>query len=364
MNGSDPAYRAYRAGTGEYRFDNSFPKQANSTTTGTTGDTSMRREARMEVAPAGHHGRIAQFQQEGQNSPLAVPRARRGSSSVRRGIALLAAATCLVAGCSYKLDPNLSRPTPPVATIPASTTTLPPTVPLDPDPRRAILNGREKVLEAGTVQMRISAAVVGGEPEQIAGKGGFDLPKRAGTLTLTLPNDEGTMAVVNVGDIYYVKSPRLTHFAAGKPWVGANVASLPIQQRQLLLANARLPATSDPASELRLLDGLTGAAEDLGSDVIRGLGPVRGYRMTTDLLKLAPELQPDRRRRFQQLDMTSMTMDLWLDGFGYLRRLRYQLEKDRLRSAPAVAVTADFSGFGTPVKITIPPASKVQLFGA
>jgi hypothetical protein len=283
---------------------------------------------------------------------------------VRRGIGLLAAATCLlVAGCSYKLDPDLSRPTPPVATIPASTTTLPPTVPFDPEPRRAVLAGRDKVVKAGTVQMRISAAVVGGEPEQIAGKGSFDLPKHAGTQALTLPNDEGGMAVVHVGDIYYVKSPRLTHFAAGRPWVGANVANLPVEQRQLLLANARLPAVSDPAAELLLLNGLTGEAEDLGSNVIGGLGPVRGYRMTTDLVKLGRELAPDRRLRFQQLNMTSMTMDLWLDGFGYLRRIRYQLEKDRLRSAPAVAITADFSGFGTPVKITIPPASKVHLFG-
>jgi hypothetical protein len=281
---------------------------------------------------------------------------------VRRGIGLLATVTCLlVAGCSYKLDPNLSRPTPPVATIPATTTTLPPTVPFDPNPRRAILAARDKVVKAGTVQMRISAAVVGGEPEQLAGKGGFDIAKRAGSLNLTLPNDEGTMAVVNVGDIYYVKSPRLAHFAAGKPWVGANVASLEIPQRQLLLANARLPAVSDPAAELTLLKGLGEGAEDLGSNVVGGLGPVRGYRMITDLRKLARDLQPDRRLRFEQLNMSSMTIDLWLDGFGYLRRMRYQLEKDRLRSAPAVAVTADFSGFGTPVKITIPPASKVQV---
>jgi hypothetical protein len=111
------------------------------------------------------------------------------------------------------------------------------------------------------------------------------------------------------------------------------------------------------------LDGLTGAVEDLGPDVLRGLGPVRGYRVTTDLLKLAGELQPERRRRFQQLEMTSMTIDLWLDRSGWLRRMRYQLEKDRLRSAPAVAVTADFSGFGAPVRITIPPASKVRPLG-
>jgi hypothetical protein len=280
---------------------------------------------------------------------------------VRPGIGLLAVTCLLVAGCSYKLDPNLSRPTPPVATIPATTTTLPPTVPYDPDPRRAILAARDKIVKGGTVQMRISAAVVGGEPEQLAGKGGFDLAKRAGSLTLTLPNDEGTMAVVNVGEIYYVKSPRLTHFAAGKPWVGANVANLRLAERQLLLANARLPAVSDPAAELTLLKGLTGQAEDLGSSVIGGLGPVRGYRMTVDLRKLSRDLHPDRRLRFQQLDMTSMTMDMWLDGFGFLRRMRYQLEKDRLRSAPAVAITADFSGFGAPVKITIPPASKVQV---
>jgi hypothetical protein len=283
---------------------------------------------------------------------------------VRRGIGLLATVACLlVAGCDYKLDPNLSRPTPPVATIPASTTTLPPTVPFDPEPLRAVLAGRDKVIKAGTLQMRITAAVVGGEPEQLAGKGSFDLPKKAGTLNLTLPNDQGSMAVVHVGDVYYVKSPLLAHFAGGKPWVGANVANLPVGQRQLLLANARLPAASDPAAELLLLNGLTGQAEDLGSSVIGGLGPVRGYRMTTDLLKVSRELAPERRLRFRQLNMTSMTMDMWLDGFGYLRRIRYQLEKDRLRSAPAVGVTADFTGFGTPAKITIPPASKVHLFG-
>jgi hypothetical protein len=245
-------------------------------------------------------------------------------------------------------------------TIPAPTTTLPPPVPSAKDPRRAILAGSEKLVKAGTVQMQINAEVVGGDPAAIAGKGGFDLGRRAGQLSLTLPNDQGTLAVVNVGNTYYVRSPQLARLAKGKPWIGINTASLSAGERSRLLGTARLPADTDPVAEMGILRGLTGQPEDLGPTILPELGPVRGYRFVADLRKVTRNLVPDQRRRFQQLGITSLPVDVWLDGFGFLRRIRYVLEQERLVSGPGVSVTADFSGFGKPVKITVPPAAKVQ----
>jgi hypothetical protein len=280
---------------------------------------------------------------------------------VRRSIGLLAAAACLLAGCNYDLDPELKNKTPPVVTIPAPTTTLPPPVQAAKDPRRAILVGGDKIVKAGTVQMRITAEVVGGEPAAIAGKGAFDLGRHAGQLTLTLPNDQGSLAVVNVGNTYYVKSPvpQLARLAKGRPWIGVNTATLTAGERSRLLGTARLPADTDPVAEMGILRGLTGQAEDLGPTILPELGPVRGYRMLADLRKATRSLQPDMRKRFQQLGITTLPVDLWLDGFGFLRRIRYTLEQQRLVSGPGVSVTADFSDFGKPVKITVPPAAKV-----
>jgi hypothetical protein len=72
------------------------------------------------------------------------------------------------------------------------------------------------------------------------------------------------------------------------------------------------------------------------------------------------DLQPDMRRRFQRLGVTALPVDVWLDGSGFPRRIRYTLEEKRLVSGPGVGVTADFSGFGQPVRIVVPPAGKVH----
>jgi hypothetical protein len=279
---------------------------------------------------------------------------------LRRSTGLLAVACLLAAGCSYDLDPRLKNPTPPVVTIPAPTTTLPPAVPSAEDPRRAILAGGDKVVRAGTVKMRINAEVVGGDPAAIAGKGEFDIARHAGQLALTLPNDQGSLAVVNVGNTYYVRSPQVSRLARGRQWVGIDTAKLSAGERSKLLGTSRLPADTDPVAELGILRGLSGEPEDLGPTILPELGPVHGYRMVADLRKATRNLQPDMRKRFQQLGITALPVDVWLDGSGFLRRIRYTLEQKRLVSGPGVSVTADFSGFGQPVKIVVPPAAKVH----
>ena len=282
---------------------------------------------------------------------------------MRRSLGLLAAACLLAAGCSYDLDPRLKNPTPPVVTIPAPTTTLPPAVPSAEDPGRAILAAADKLVHARTVQMRIDAEVVGGDPAEIAGKGEFDLARHAGQLALTLPNDQGSLAVVNVGTISYARSPQVARLAKGKSWIGIDTANLGAGERSKLLGTSRLPAATDPVAEMGIVRGLTGEPEDLGPTILPELGSVRGYRVVADLRKVIRDLQPDMRRRFQQLGIIALPVDVWLDGSGRLRRIRYTLEEKRLVSGPGVGVTADFSGFGQPVKIVVPPAAKVHFLG-
>jgi hypothetical protein len=201
--------------------------------------------------------------------------------------------------------------------------------------------------------------VVGGDPTAIVGKGAFDLRRNLGQLRLTLPSERGSLDVVNVGNTYYVKGKQVSRLTQGRPWLGIDVASLPADQRQRLLGTSRLPAATDPKTEMVLLGGLTGEVVDLGPSTPDELGPVRGYRITADLRKLAPKLQPDQRQRFQKLGITQLPVEVFLDGFGYLRRIRYTLEPPRLVSGPGVGVTADFSGFGIPVRVTPPPTAKV-----
>jgi hypothetical protein len=273
---------------------------------------------------------------------------------LRRSLGLLAAACLLAAGCSYDLDPRLKNPTPPVVTIPAPTTTLPPAVPSAADPSRAILAAADRILHARTVQMRIIAEVVGGDPAEIAGRGEFDIARHAGQLALTLPNDQGSLAVVNVGATYYARSPQVARLAKGKPWVGINTANLGAGERSRLLGTSRLPADTDPVAEMWIVRGLVGEPEDLGPTILPELG------MVADLRKVAGALPPDMRMRFQRLGITALPVDVWLDSSGRLRRIRYTLEEKRLVSGPGVGVTADFSGFGQPVKIVVPPAAKVH----
>src|SRR4029450_9251437 len=132
--------------------------------------------------------------------------------------------------------------------------------------------------------------------------------------------------------------------------MGIDTANLGAGERSKLLGTSRLPAATDPVAEMGIVRGLTGEPEDLGPTILPELGSVRGYRVAPDPRKVIRDPQPDMRRRFQRLVATALPVDVWLDGSGFLRRIRYTLEEKRLVSGPGVGVTADFSGFGQPVR--------------
>jgi hypothetical protein len=92
--------------------------------------------------------------------------------------------------------------------------------------------------------------------------------------------------------------------------------------------------------------------------------PTSHYLVTVDLEQAAradPQLAATLKTLEAQTGERLMVMDAWVDGQGYLRRIRqdYRYLDPTTRLWLSTAMTIDYVGFGAPVTISAPPAREV-----
>ncbi len=145
----------------------------------------------------------------------------------------------------------------------------------------------------------------------------------------------------------------------GKRWIRMDLAR---QGKKLGIDTTTLLGGLDWSSESALLE-YAHTTRRLGVEKVLGERMVR-YRTRIDLERAARD-DPKRAEALRMLIALSgaktMTMDVWVDSAGYLRRLlqtvayRDASSGQRLRAA----TTVSYLSFGRPVSIKAPPAGEV-----
>lgn len=232
-------------------------------------------------------------------------------------------------------------------------------------PRDRIAAAPQHLEDAGTARFTMSLRVEGadGDSSELTGEGAGDFAAERVSMTMILPESEGggqAEAVID-GTVLYLRVPFLDRFLPeGVNWLRVDLETageeLGVDVSQLLQAGQ-----SDPTLTLQTLRGVSDDVETAGEEELHGV-TVTHYRATVTkeraLEDVPDDVRDDVRGVFDQLGLPdSYPLEVWIDGDGFARRLRFSVEQQAGPGGQDATqtVTAEFFDFGAPVDIPLPP---------
>jgi hypothetical protein len=225
-----------------------------------------------------------------------------------------------------------------------------------------------KTREAGSARFALTTRIEGGPAAgTITGEGTF--AGRRGRMTLDLSDLgaggaflQGRLEVVFDGLVFYLRFPPAVAavLPGNKPWLRVDLAQLGRQEgfdfEQLLQVNQ-----GDPSQTLEYLRGASDDFREVGAETVRGVATTH-YRGTVDLEKVAAQAPAGAaetyRRAIEASGRSTLPMDVWIDGEGLLRRMRFEQPIPGEEGASATT-TIELYDFGTEVDAEPPPAGDV-----
>jgi hypothetical protein len=179
-----------------------------------------------------------------------------------------------------------------------------------------------------------------------------DLAALAGLGESKIDLGAGPVDVLTKGSVAYVKMNGLADLLGGKAkWIKIDASKMPGTASGAAGAPSGTP---DAAALLDLLKQQADTFTEVGQEQVRGVDATR-YTAVVDLARLAADHaseldDPAFGAQLGQLDATTVTVDLWVDGGGLVRKVVLQ--------APSVegtaTVTLELYDFGKPVDVAIP----------
>jgi len=214
-----------------------------------------------------------------------------------------------------------------------------------------------------------------GKSLSLSGKGSYDAPHRLVGMTMRLENapagshlDEPTDVVIDSskGFVEYLRTPLLAgHLPAGASWVKIDVGKL-VKKQGVDIAALQQARSADPSKMLELLRQSSHSVL-IGTEEVGGVTTTH-YLATVDLERLAAA-QPDAaaranlRRTIELSGKTSYPVEVWVDGDGYLRRMRTS-EVEPVSGGngfTSVTATEELSDFGLTPEVAVPTTGVVDI---
>lgn len=236
---------------------------------------------------------------------------------------------------------------------------------LKPPAQSAVAAAGAKTQSKQSARASFKATFTGGQLSgTMTGDGAF--AKRKGHLTLDMSGlsggtfGNGKAELIFDGLVYYMKLPpgMVPTILGGKQWFKIDLAKLG-NQTGLNLEQLSQLNQSDPS---QALDFLRGAAKDfqrVGTEQVRGTQTTH-YKGDVDLAKVALDAPADvklvYRQLLQQSAQKTVPMDVWVDGDGLVRRVRFT---QKLAGGASMSMDEDLYDFGTQVETKPPPADEV-----
>lgn len=200
------------------------------------------------------------------------------------------------------------------------------------------------------------------------GSGAIDWGAHQAQLTenTSVPGAAAPASVTEVidGTDLYVQLPPAARSALGnKPWFKVSLAQFEGQQG----------GSQDPSQILSVLNAKSSSVTKIGTEQVGGVSTTH-YRAQVDPTKAAPNAGPAARKLLAQLPALTgsptLPIDVWIDGTGKARQLRYSLTLNKPpAAAPPTAsqafpetttITLGLSDYGTPVQVNVPPPDQVS----
>ena len=226
-----------------------------------------------------------------------------------------------------------------------------PVLPKPPEPRPAM---------PSTPQLKVKA-----EQFSFSGTGQSDTTN--GRLQMTMDfsglpaqlSQHGSTAEFVLADkVMYLKLPFLSGMLpGGKQWMKVDLSAAARQAGTSLGSFGQL----DPQQWLQQLLA-SSDTQKLGTDTVQG-EQMTHYRTTIDPSKLTANVPAAQRaavrKAMKQIGMSTIPVDVWVDGKGLLRQESLSLSLGQGLQNATMKMTFDLHDFGEPVSVEVPPADQV-----
>ena len=242
-----------------------------------------------------------------------------------------------------------------------------------PNPSSAeavVINSVHSALADRTAHMDMSVTVdSGGQHTTGSGSGVLDFTQNAMQLHLDVAAAGQQVGIdeVLVGQTLYMGGDAfgslLNQQFPGKSWLSLDLGSI---QKALGSNASSLSNSTNPAAMLRLLEQRGNTVVALGPSTVNGTA-VQGYAVTFDPAKMRAELQSPSlpswiRDATSQVDFAHVTMKVYVDGGGLLRRWTQSMRVTTAVSTLDTTDTMDFSDYGAALQVSAPPPDQVLPF--
>jgi hypothetical protein len=201
----------------------------------------------------------------------------------------------------------------------------------------------------------MTMSMSGGTGFQASGSGEADFSSQSARIDMSfaLLSQKANLTVVAVAGVVYEKVAGLPGMSMilqpGKSWIEIPIGSS-------LAKSSELTSTGNPASFLLALTRKGLKVTSTGSSRVDGV-EATGYdvKFPQELSALGPGV--GSLPSSVQQTLRGVTMHVWIDGSGLLRRMSMAIPESTLGT---ISFTMDMTDYGVPVKVSAPPASEVE----
>jgi predicted small lipoprotein YifL len=228
-----------------------------------------------------------------------------------------------------------------------------------------VASAASKTQQAGTYAFDYTASMqVLGQELSFSGSGQADTPNGRVHMTMdfkglpaALTQDGTTAEMILVDKVMYMKMPFLaSQLPAGKQWMKLDLATLASSAGTSLGSFNQ----ADPQQWVQQLLA-SSDTQKIGTETVQG-EQMTHYKTTIDPAKIDTVPADQRaavRAAMKQIGMTTIPVDVWIDGQGLLRRESIDMTLGKALQNSRISMTFDMHDFGTAVDVTAPAADQV-----
>lgn len=221
--------------------------------------------------------------------------------------------------------------------------------------------------------IRASAATAPRRDFRVTAEGAVDLADDEAYLDMRIP-EFGSFQMRQIGPIFYSKFPKgiRSEMPQEKPWLKMDLDTLFMQSYGTTYTEFQGTMPDDLTEEFRYLKDISSSVKRVETVEVRGIETTR-YRARLSFDKAATGQDEEIKAIYsdieEELGMSSLPVDAWIDEQGRVRRYKMSLPipnddaddlpKNYRRSmASQITVIEDLYDFGTPVEVDAPPAGQ------
>ncbi len=224
-----------------------------------------------------------------------------------------------------------------------------------------LVTAARSTLAEKTADLTLSGSVsADGQTVPVNGSGALDFVNHEMSLSLGASADGRNVTVNEVlaADTLYMEIPGISTLEPGKSWVSMDLSQL---------KSASAPSGSvdnvDPVAMLQLLEQQGYTVNALGQSQVDG-DTVNGYEVDISSSQIQAEINKEPaylRQAASALDVSSsgITIDVYVNATDQVRRMSLSMQITSAGTSLDESVNLDFSQYGAPVDVTVPPSDQV-----